>query len=91
MCSEGLIRLRHSPLPAGFRGTGRTPRGVARQECAPVGVAFWGVAPWNVALLLDVCQLKDLLRLWWSLCGDGGAHWEGGGVAPPGEGPGSTP
>ncbi|XP_062350791.1 ribosomal protein S6 kinase beta-2 isoform X2 [Cinclus cinclus] len=45
LCSGRLIPLRHSSLPAGFGGTGRTPRGVAPQGCALMGVAFWGVAP----------------------------------------------
>lgn len=64
----GLIPLRHSPVPAGVGGTGEPP-GV----WPPRGVSLWAWPfgawpPGGVALLLDVCQLKDLLRLWWCLC-----------------------
>lgn len=89
-----------APCPQGLGARGEPPgvwppRGVPPWAW-PFGVwplwghGLWGMAPWGMALLLDVCQLKDLLRLWWSLCwgwGGGGAL----GVAPPGEGPGSTP
>lgn len=91
-----------APCPPGLGARGEPPgvwplRDVPPPRAWPFGVwpfwghGLWGVALLGMALLLDVCQLKDLLRLCWCLCCGWGGPRGGRASCPPGKGPGSTP